>query len=156
MRRTFRHAGATSECSRAWTPSSLRLHPGWRSHLEEEDLLDAPATSGQLSGHGRSGGRAKVLGGTQFVMHDTPVVDTPDEIHTGFQRFYPMSSMATAACQRREAFAKCSIEPLDKRGVEHVSAVGYPQEFLRPFQGSLRHAPGDLHHTPRVGVFDHV
>src|SRR5512135_842214 len=106
MLRTSRHVEATSSCAQAWASSSFRLNPGRRSHLEEKNLLDAPATSGQPSGHGRSGGRAKVLGGTQFVMHDTKVVDTTDEIHAGFKRFPPLSGVATSARQRREAFAK--------------------------------------------------
>src|SRR5215469_14918362 len=96
MHRMLRHVWAPSVGAQAWTPSSFRLHPGSRSHFEEEHFLDAPATSGQSSGHGRSGRRPKVCGGTQFVMHGTKVVDTPNEVHARLKRLQAMSGMATA------------------------------------------------------------
>src|SRR5512142_848172 len=114
MHRTLRYIWATSVVTPVRTPSSFRLHPGRRSHFEKENLLDAPGTSSQPSGHGRSGRRPKVVGGTQFVMHDTQVIDTANEIHTRLKRLQTMSSMATAPGQGGQTLSKGGVEPLDK------------------------------------------
>lgn len=110
--------------------------------MEQEHLLETPATSSQPSSHGRSGRRAKVLGGTQFVMHHhTEVVDTPNEVHAGLQRL--------------QTLAKGGVEPLNKGGIEDGAPLRVRQEVLRPFESALRHASGDLNHPLVFGVFDH-
>src|SRR5215467_5849024 len=155
MHRTLRHGWATSVGIPAWTPSSFRLNPGRRSHFEKENLLDAPETSCQPSSHGRSGWRAKVVGGTQLVMHDTQVVDASNQIHAGLKGLQTMSGMATAPGQGGQTLAKGGVEPLDKGGIEDMTTFRLPQEFLCSFDGSLRDAPGDPHHLLMLGVFDH-
>ena len=146
MPRTLRDGWATNGCAQAWTPASFRLPPGSRSHLKEEHWLDAPSMRGQPSGHGRRSWRPKVLGGTQFVMDHTNVGDTADEIHARLKCLQAMSSRATATRQGGQT--------LTKGGVQHASSFRLAQEFLRPFDGSLRHAPGNRNDPFLLGGCD--
>src|SRR6266704_546954 len=96
-----------------------------------------------------------MLGGTQFVMHHTKVVDTTDEIHARLKGLQAMSGMTTSACQGGQMFAKGGIQSLNKGGVQYASPFRLGQQFLSPFDGSLCHAPGDLDHALLLGVLDH-
>ncbi len=88
-------------------------------------------------------------------MHHTKVVHTANEIHSRLKRLQAMSGMTTSARQGGQTFAKSGIQSLDTGGVEHTSSFRLRQQFLCPFDGPLRHAPGDLHHAPFLRVFDH-
>lgn len=117
--------------------------------------MNAPAMIGQSSGHGRSHGRAPMLGGAQLIMDGTKVVHTADQIHAGFQRLGSLGRVATSARQGGQTLAKRGIQPLDKRRVEHASPFRLGQKFLSTFQTPLGHASRDLDHAPAFRVFDH-
>src|SRR5581483_10678036 len=97
---------ASNGGAQTWTPSPFGFHPGDGSHFEQEKLLDAPGMRCEPGGHGRSGRRTHVFGGTQFVMDHTPVIDTADEVHARLQRLQTMSGMTTSARQGGQAFAE--------------------------------------------------
>jgi len=88
-------------------------------------------------------------------MHHAKVVNTADKIHARLKCLQAMSGMTTSARQGGQAFAEGGIQPLDKGGVQHTSPFRLGQHLLGPFDGPLRHAPGDLNHAPFLRVFDH-
>src|SRR5579885_431324 len=120
MRWTPRDRFAASSCAQRWTPSPFGLNPSRRNHLEEEKIVNTPAMIGQSRGHGRSRGRAPMLGGAQLIMDDTKIVHAADQIHAGFKRLQAMSGVTASACQGGQTFAKGGVQPLDKGRVEHV------------------------------------
>lgn len=61
---------------------------------------------GQSRRHGRSTGKSKVFGLTEFVMHKAEVIGTANQVHPRFQRIQAMGGMPTFARESRQPFAR--------------------------------------------------
>src|SRR5262245_40737095 len=97
-------------------PTLFGFDPGSGSKLEQEKVSDAPDPIGEPSGHSGSRGRAEMLGGTQLIMRDTPVVHTADQIHPRFKGFQTVSGVSAAARQGGQTLPEGRIEPFNKGG----------------------------------------
>src|SRR6266568_4436257 len=87
-------------------------------------------------------------------MKHAKVVDTTNEIHSGFQCLQSMSGMPTLARQGGQMLTKSRVQPFNKRGIEHRASFSLRQELLCPFDGSLRHTSGNLDYSFLLGSFD--
>jgi hypothetical protein len=89
------------------------------------------------------------------MMGPAPVVGTADQPHARFQSREASGSMARAPSQARQSFAHCPVEAFDERRIEFDASCRESQEFLRPLDRALRHAPDDFNDLFFRGFLDH-
>src|SRR5258708_961843 len=88
-------------------------------------------------------------------MRPAEVVGTTDQPHARFQSREASGCMARAASQAGQSFAHRSIEAVDERGIEFDASCRKSQEFLRPVDRTLSHAPDDFNDSFVRGFLDH-
>jgi len=77
-------------------------------------------------------------------MEVAKVVDTAQDPHTSTQGGILLRQGARATRQRSQALAKGGIEPFNKGGVDHPTALGPAQQLLDQGNGTLDNAALNL------------
>src|SRR6266566_3417882 len=107
---------------RSWFARSsclFRFDPKSRSDLVDQDVLDTPDMISKSCGHGRGARIPAMFTCAQFMVRDTPIIGTSNQIHSGLERFETLSRMPTFARQRSQPLTHRPIEPLNKGGIEN-------------------------------------
>ena len=80
---------------------------------------------------------------TQFLMGNTEIVGTANQVHARVQRVQARSGVPTFAGQACQSFAEGGIQAFDKRRIEHLSPTGKLEQLLYPVTNRLQ-TSGDL------------
>lgn len=93
-----------------------------------------------------------MVGLAQLMMRKTEIVAASDQIHAGLQREHPTSRMTGLTRQAGQPFPKCSIQTLDKSGVQDAATMGEQKQFLRLDSHPIGHLARDLDHPLLTSV----
>ncbi len=106
------------------------FHPGRGSHFVAEQLAEAPNVVSQPARHRRRACHAPLFRLREFLMDDTEIVGTANQVHACVQSMQARSGVPTLAGHARQSLSKRSIQAFNKGCIENLSPLRKLKQLL--------------------------
>jgi hypothetical protein len=126
--------------------------PAWMWHAAAKHLAQRPDVIRQPGCHGRCLQSAVLQ--SETAMHRTEVIHGSHQIHTPRHGRCPARRTPRSAAQDRQATAKCAVQTLNERGIEHLTSGCAPQQGQKHLSAPLHQAMECAHHHAPGVLFD--